>query len=121
MWLWMLTEPLRLGSLQHTLRDRQNKLYLSAASSWEISIKYGLGRLPLPLPPREYIPSRLQQSGVTPLPITHSDTYSISELPQHHRDPFDRILVAQAVNRGLTLVSADPQLELYDVRLLKPG
>lgn len=114
----MLTEPMRLGHHLATVQNSANELFLSAASSWEISIKYALGRLPLPSPPAEYVPERIRSTGVTPLPVSHSDTYAVATLPPHHRDPFDRLLIAQALNRELTLLTADPHFRDYEVSIL---
>lgn len=117
-WLWLLTEPERLGSTIDFLEDEANDLYLSAASTWEIAIKYALGRLPLPEAPGVFLPSHLQSTGATPIPISTEDTYGVAALPHHHRDPFDRLLIAQARNRDLTIVSLDSQFAQYDVALL---
>jgi PIN domain nuclease of toxin-antitoxin system len=100
------------------LQDPENQLFLSAASSWEIAIKYALGKLPLPVPPAEYVPSRMASSGITPLPIQHSHTLLAGGLPQHHADPFDRLLIAQARAEDLQLLTADSQFEPYEVDLL---
>lgn len=100
------------------LQDPDNQLFLSAASSWEIAIKYALGKLPLPLPPAEYVLSRMQTSGTTALPIQHSHALHAGSLPHHHADPFDRLLIAQAQLESLELLTADPQLEAYEVSLL---
>ncbi|MHB8452453.1 MAG: type II toxin-antitoxin system VapC family toxin, partial [Mycobacteriales bacterium] len=90
----------------------------SAASCWEIAIKYGLGKLPLPVPPAEYVVTRLRGSGITSLAIEHRHALAVAELPRHHRDPFDRLLVAQARQEGFLLVTADPAFEPYDVERL---
>ncbi len=97
------------------LGARSNDLLLSAASSWEIAIKYAIGKLPLPQPPSVYVPTRMETSGTTGLPIQHSHSLRVAELPRHHRDPFDRLLIAQAQVERLTIVTADRQLERYDV------
>ena len=109
----MLSAPDRLESVRRILLDSENTLYLSAASAWEITVKHGLGKLELPLLPSEFIPSRLAITGVTPLPLTIEDTFGLTDLPRHHRDPFDRILIAQALRRGLRFMSADTQLRSY--------
>ncbi len=114
-WLWMLTAPDRLGAARALVADPANELLLSAASSWEIAIKYGLGRLPLPAPPPVYVPERLRSTGVTPLPIEHSHTLEVAELPPLHRDPFDRLLVAQARLLGVPLLTDDEQIAVYEV------
>ncbi len=119
-WLWMQTAPERFSaSALEVLQDLENELFLSAASSWEIAIKYGLGRLPLPVPPAEYVPSRMESTGCLALAVEHRHALATAALPRHHRDPFDRLLVAQARVERMTLLTADPQLEAYDVELLK--
>ncbi len=121
-WLWLQASPGRLsGKILARLADPDNELLLSAASSWEIAIKYALGKLPLPSPPTEYVPGRMQDSGTRGLPVTHAHALHVAELPPHHRDPFDRILVAQAQLEKLTIVTADRQLEAYDVKLKFAG
>lgn len=98
--------------------SRETSLLLSAASAWEIAIKYGLGKLRLPVPPAEYVPSRLQQTRTSPLPISHEHALRTGELPPHHRDPFDRLLVAQAQIERLPVLTADAQFEAYDVEVI---
>jgi len=119
-WLWMLTEPDRLGRLRGLVQDPDTELVLSAASTWEIGIKYALGRLPLPGPPASYVPDRLRSTAVTTLPITVADTLAVAELPPHHRDPFDRLLVVQAQAHDLPIITADDHLAQYDVEVLRP-
>lgn len=116
-WLWLQTSPDRipqnmLGQL--TLADA---LYLSAASTWEIAIKHRLGKLPLPEPPPTYVPERMTRSGTEPLAVEVHHTLAAGQLPFHHRDPFDRLLVAQSRMLGLPLVTMDEQLLAYDVDL----
>ncbi len=119
-WLWLLTTPERIPpQVLSPLADAGNRLLFSAASSWEIAIKYRLGKLPLPEPPAEFIPRRLVRDGIDPLPVRHEHTYGVAELPPYHNDPFDRLLIVQAHIEGLTLVSADPVMSAYDVRLLQ--
>ncbi len=117
-WLWMQVDPERFSDESRRLiEDPDNELLLSAASSWEIAIKYELGKLPLPEPPASYVPGRMQASGTAPLPVEHSHALHVAELPDHHRDPFDRLLVSQAMLERLVLLTADRQLEPYDVQL----
>lgn len=119
-WLWMHTAPSRFSEAAlEAIRNTENELLFSAASSWEIAIKYALGRLPLPVPPAEYVPSRMEGSGVRALPVEHRHALEVASLPPHHRDPFDRLLVAQAQLERLTLLTADPQLEAYAVSYLR--
>lgn len=119
-WLWMLVSPGRLSEASRELvSDPDNELLLSAASAWEIAIKHALGKLPLPAPPAVYVPSRMASSGTTGLPVHHAHALHVATMPRHHRDPFDRLLVAQAQTEGLTLMTVDAQLELYDVALVR--
>ncbi|HSR67058.1 MAG TPA: type II toxin-antitoxin system VapC family toxin [Acidobacteriota bacterium] len=119
-WLWMRTAPEKLsGSARDLLIDPENDLYLSPASSWEIAIKYELGRLSLPEPPAQYVPKRLAQDSIQSLNIDHRHTLETASLPTHHRDPFDRLLIAQSRIEGLPLMSADEVFSSYDVELLK--
>lgn len=117
-WLWMQVEPARMSeSARQIVESLQNELLFSAASSWEIAIKHALGRLHLPAPPAEYVPSRIESSGVSPLSIEHSHALRVSELPSHHRDPFDRLLIAQAQLEGIPILTVDDQLAAYDVEI----
>ena len=119
-WLWLQTERSRFDAdLLETLADPETERYLSAASAWEISIKYAVGKLPLPEPPAIYVPQRMRLSGFEGLAIMHTHALAVAALPPLHRDPFDRVLVAQARVEGLTLVTADATLEAYDVALVR--
>lgn len=121
-WLWMRAEPERLSQqARGLLVDGSTELLLSAASSWEIAIKYALGKLPLPEPPARYVPDRLREDGIEPLPVTHVHALRVADLPLHHRDPFDRLLVAQARSEGLPLLTADPLIRRYDVEIIWTG
>jgi len=102
------------------LQDPANEVFLSAASSWEIAIKYALGKLPLPVPPMEYVLSRMETSGTAPLPVQHSHALQAGSLPRHHADPFDRLLIAQAQLENLHILTADGQFRAYEVKLLSP-
>lgn len=118
-WLWTLTTPALIPPrILSQLADAENSLLFSAASSWEIAIKYRLGKLALPEPPAAFIPPRLVRDGIEPLWVKHEHAHGIAELPQHHNDPFDRLLIAQANIEGLTLVTADRAITAYDVELL---
>jgi PIN domain nuclease of toxin-antitoxin system len=115
-WLWSLSEPERLNKkARNLLSDQTQDLFLSAASSWEISIKAALGKLQLPEPPDKYIPSRIALYNMRSLPIEHIHALKVFGLPKIHRDPFDRILIAQAQIEGLTILTADHVFAAYDV------
>jgi PIN domain nuclease of toxin-antitoxin system len=114
--LWMMAEDERLGSTaRRNIVDPANDLILSAASSWEISIKFALGRLRLPQPPEAYVPSRMERSGISGLSIEHDHVLATAGLPAHHRDPFDRLLVAQCQIEGIAIITPDPTFALYAV------
>jgi PIN domain nuclease of toxin-antitoxin system len=118
-WLWMQAQPKRLSQATRALlQDPEHQLFLSAASAWEIAFKYALGKLPLPLPPLEYVLGRMETSGTAPLPIQHSHALQAGGLPLHHADPFDRLLIAQAQLERLTILTADQQFKDYEVELL---
>src|SRR5262245_20056748 len=95
--------------------DKSNEVYFSAATAWEIVIKHALGKLSLPVPPADYVPQRVTALGHLSLPIEQRHTLRVSELPLHHKDPFDRILVAQAQVESMHLVTADRLVTAYDV------
>jgi PIN domain nuclease of toxin-antitoxin system len=118
-WLWMTHAPEELGGpAREAIESRDNDLFLSAASAWELVIKHALGKLELPLPPEEYVPTRLERTGVAGLAVSITHTLQVGKLPPHHRDPFDRLLIAQAQVEGLRLVTADAVFRDYEVDLL---
>lgn len=117
--LWLHTDPDRLGEHLTLLEDRRNALLVSAVSSWEIAIKYGLGRLALPEPPERYVPERLRRMGAEPVAIEHTHALAVVGLPRLHRDPFDRLLVAQAGLLDVPILTADPQIVQYPVQTLQ--
>lgn len=118
-WIWIALSPHRFSTNTHALiAAADTELLLSAASAWEIGIKYARGKLPLPQPPAEYIESRLRRTRTKPLPLTHEHALRAGALPRHHSDPFDRALIAQAQLEGIPLVTADPQFRRYDVALI---
>lgn len=116
--LWLHTQPDRLADHLALLEDEHNDLLISAASTWEIAIKYAGGRLALPEPPERYVPVRIRAIGAEPLAIEHAHALAVAQLPSLHRDPFDRMLVAQAGVLGASLVTADPQVARYPIETL---
>jgi PIN domain nuclease of toxin-antitoxin system len=121
-WLWWLSERGRLREAAlRALLEPANTLLFSAASSWEIAIKYALGKLKLPEPPSRFVPERLARHAMVPLAVQHTHALRVSELPRRHADPFDRLLVAQAQLEKATVLTADPSFVLYDVDMLWAG
>jgi PIN domain nuclease of toxin-antitoxin system len=120
--LWSLGGVGRLNQeAQKLLAANKEEVYLSAATSWEINIKASLGKLQLPEPPQQYVPHRMALLGLRALQITHSHVLAVSDLPTHHRDPFDRLLVAQARSEGMVLMTADTMCAQYPVEILWCG
>jgi PIN domain nuclease of toxin-antitoxin system len=114
--LWWITDDPKLSEQALDLiGDSRNTLFWSAASSWEVAIKYSLGRLPLPETPEQFLPVELAKNRIESLPIIDAHAFRAGLLPRHHTDPFDRMLVAQAQVESLGLISVDEQLSLYEV------
>ena len=118
-WLWLQHGPRRIAAATLAqLEDPQHELFLSAASAWEIAIKCAMGKLGLTAPPSRYVPERMVLSGTSPLPVLPVHALAVAELPDHHRDPFDRLLIAQAQHESMTLVTRDRKLEPYGIPIL---
>lgn len=100
------------------ISDGRNEIFFSAASGWEIAIKYARGRLELPESPDVYVAQRLTLHRFTTLPIQLSQALQVYRLPDHHRDPFDRLLVVQSQLEDLPLLTVDEQLAQYDVTVI---
>lgn len=123
-WLWMLVAPERLGATADVVRDRANQLVLSAVSTWEIAIKVSIGRLDSSIPSDAVGPTierLMAQLAVESLDIEHRHAARVSVLPFHHRDPFDRLLVAQALVEGLPIITADRAFDAYDCEVIPVG
>jgi PIN domain nuclease of toxin-antitoxin system len=120
--LWYITaDPKLPAAFRAAGQDPANEVHLSAASVWEAVIKYHLGKLPLPAPPADYLPEQRAAHGMVSLPIDEGAMSRLASLPPLHRDPFDRLLVAQALQHGLTLATVDPDIAAYPVPLLPPA
>jgi PIN domain nuclease of toxin-antitoxin system len=120
--LWSNGAPERLNSRAITvLSSGVSKVYLSAASSWEIAIKFALRSLRLPGPPSQFIPDAMRILSVLSLEISHFHSLAAGALPPHHRDPFDRMLIAQACSEKMVLLTADKVFAKYDVEILFCG
>ncbi len=94
------------------------EVLVSAASGWEIALKLALGHLALPDHPERFIPAELARNGMTSLPVRMDHVLRVAALPEHHRDPFDRLLVAQAQAEGIPIVSGNPQVAMYALEVL---
>jgi PIN domain nuclease of toxin-antitoxin system len=116
--LWIASASARLSKTAAALfLDRNNERYLSAASAWEIGIKYAIGRLPLPERPDIFVPAIREASGIASLAIDEEYALHAGRLPELHSDPFDRMLVAQAIVHGMTILTPDSKIEQYAVRV----
>jgi len=117
--LWAAGIDGRLSeSAGELLEDQEIPIFFSAASAWEIAIKWSKGRLDLPSRPADLIQNIISTAGISQLAVSFRDACAVGDLPFHHKDPFDRLLVAQARNNGLRLMTADPVLEKYDVDVI---
>jgi len=117
--LWSVMDDSKLSDRARSIfLDADNELLISAVIGFEIAIKYTLGKLELAEPPRDFIENRIRNNALTPLPISLSHTYRLSHLPLHHRDPFDRLLISQALEEDIPLLSADSAFRLYDVEII---
>ena len=115
-WLWMWGEPERLRNEARTIvEDPATELHVSAVSAWEIAAKFAAGRLRLPTTAEDWLSDPRHRRDVSELPIGFSHAIRAGALPPHHRDPFDRMLIAQAQIEGLVLMTADRQLAAYEV------
>ena len=117
--LWLAADAPELSSTARDgCRDPGNEVYLSAVSAWEIAIKYRLGRLALPEPPARYVASRRTWLQIEPLAFDETSAAHDALLPDHHRDPFDRALVSQAILGGMSIVTPDKAIERYPAPVL---
>lgn len=118
-WLWLISAPDRLTeTMRRQLTDPTAELYLSVAAVWEIAIKHAAGKLRYSGSPQAQVPIHIQRSGVAILGITVDHALRAAALPMHHRDPFDRLMLAQAEDANLTFATADARLAAYGVPLL---
>jgi PIN domain nuclease of toxin-antitoxin system len=117
--LWYITANQRLPiAFRMAIQEPANQVYLSVASVWEAVIKHGLGKLSLPESPAEYISKQRAAHGIVSLPVDEGAMPHLAALPPLHRDPFDRLLVAQALQEGMTVATVDPNVKAYQVPLL---
>ena len=121
-WIWAMGTPEMLNrSAAELLLERENAFLFSAVSALEIAIKSALGKLKLPDAADKYVRSRLEAAAMKSLPVYLQHALRVGELPLHHRDPFDRLLVAQAQIENLPIMTADPAIAQYDVDVIWAG
>jgi PIN domain nuclease of toxin-antitoxin system len=113
---WVTDDPSLSEDAAGLIGDPSRRVFLSAVSVWEITVKNALGKLPLPEDPGSLIPRLRRDSGFQDLPLTERAVLQLPKLPDLHRDPFDRMLLCQAIEHGLTIVTPDRNLRRYPVR-----
>jgi PIN domain nuclease of toxin-antitoxin system len=117
--LWLAADPDKLSpAVRKTVERGSHELLLSAASGWEIALLWKLGRIELPEPPATFIPAAMQTLRITPLPIGFTTAIAAATLPLIHRDPFDRLLVAEAMRTSLTIITRDQTIPQYGIDVL---
>lgn len=115
--LWYITNSSELSpTARQLIMSSDNTVHLSAASSWEISIKYAIGRLPLPREPRGYISEQREKHRILSLPVNEESGLHVSALPPIHRDPFDRMLASQSIVHGMVILTPDDRIRAYPIR-----
>ena len=113
------TEPERLGRHRAALEDTRNERLVSAVVGWEIAIKWHLGRVDLPEAPQQFVVRHIERGRMTPVPIELSAALGVADLPDHHRDPFDRLLIYTALQLKVAVLTSDPLFEAYGVEVLR--
>jgi PIN domain nuclease of toxin-antitoxin system len=121
-WLWSIGPVERINKIgREVLGSGQDEIYLSAVTSWELSIKMRLGKLQLPAPPAKCIPAFMAKQGLRPLPVTHIHAVGVYDLPLYHHDPFDRLIIAQAIAEEMSVLTADRVFEEYPTEVVWCG
>lgn len=114
--LWLISKDSRLpDTLKEDIRNPNNEVYLSVVSIWEAIIKYQLGKLPLPEPPESYLPRQRNRHLISSLSIDEDSIIQLAKLPPLHRDPFDRMLICQALQHNLVIATVDDAIRAYPV------
>jgi PIN domain nuclease of toxin-antitoxin system len=117
--LWFISGDAQLSTnVRDAIRDLDNEVYLSAVSVWEAIVKYQLGKLPLPESPETYLPKQREFHQIASLALNESSVIQLAKLPPLHRDPFDRMLICQALQNGLTIATVDAAVRAYSVSIL---
>jgi len=117
--LWFINGSTQLSTdVRDAIRDPDNEVYLSSVSVWEAIVKYQLGKLPLPEPPETYLPKQRDLHQIASLALDESSVVQLAKLPPLHRDPFDRMLICQALQNSLTIATVDAAVRAYSVSVL---
>jgi PIN domain nuclease of toxin-antitoxin system len=117
--LWVVGSPASLPPrIRQLIADPASEVFLSSVSAWEIAVKHALGRLALPVAPDRFVPQQREAHGIDALPLDETSVLHVGRLPALHSDPFDRMLVCQAIVHGLVILTPDPLLEQYPARTL---
>ncbi len=118
--LWSIQQPERMApAMRAAIEDPSNDVFLSTASTWEIAIKYAVGKLSLPTAPASFLPPHIASARFRVLAISLEHSLAVAGLPSHHSDPFDRLLIAQALLDDLTIVTIDFAFKKYGANLLQ--
>jgi len=121
-WFWSISAVEKINQAgRQVLENGQEEIYLSAVTAWEVSIKMALGKLRLPAAAAECIPAFMAKQGLRSLPVTQTHAIAIYDLAPHHRDPFDRLIIAQAIAEEMCILTADRAFEKYPVEVLWCG
>jgi PIN domain nuclease of toxin-antitoxin system len=121
-WLWSIDSVDRIGKRGlDILRNGRQEIYFSAASVWELTIKAHLKKLTLPAAPADCIPQFMAKQGLRPLPVSQVHAVKVYDLPSHHRDPFDRLIIAQAIAEEMTILTSDRAFAKYPVEVVWCG
>ena len=120
--LWIVADAPEISRRARDLfRTADNEVYLSAASAWEIAVRHGLGKLPLPDAPDRFVREMREAHGIASLPVDEESALHVSRLPALHRDPFDRLLICEAIQEGVPLVTSDEIILRYPLKTLNPS
>jgi PIN domain nuclease of toxin-antitoxin system len=117
--LWFINADIRLSTtIRDTIRDPENDVYLSSVSIWEVIVKYQLGKLSLPESPKTYLPRQRDLHQIDSLALDEMSVIQLTKLPLLHRDPFDRMLICQALQNDLTIATVDSAVRAYSVSVI---
>ena len=117
--LWWISDNPNISSKFHdVMSEPRNEIYFSAASGWEIAVKAKIGRLSIQGDPQKFIPTQLSLNSITVLPIQISHTLQTYHLPEHHKDPFDRLIIAQSQIENMPIATNDALFKNYEVDLI---